>query len=165
MFAAVIGRHYASKFCILLSSVALLCLFSFASVASAASKLSKAAPSYDIPHLSVDNAVASAGFFRLVWHIANQQVELQESADPAFQNANIIYAGLDQATFVSGKADGVWYYRARTITDSANGQWSEPMAVTVSHHSLARAFMFLSLGVLVFLATLVIIIRGSKVSH
>ena len=37
--------------------------------------------------------------------------------------------------------------------------------VSVAHHLFSRAFMFFALGVVVFIATLLMVIRGSKESR
>lgn len=85
---------------------------------------------------------------------------LQEAASPEFSNASILYQGPDTATLVSGKADGTYYYRIRNTTTPA--EWSNITKVTVTHHPLSRAFMFFILGALVFVATLVMVIRGNR---
>ena len=114
------------------------------------------------PRLSSDTDVASAGFYRLMWKTNAEHVELQEATDPDFRKVKISYRGPDRATVISGKPDGTWYYRVRAADGADPGEWSRPVSVTVAHHSLSRALMFLSLGVVVFVATASIIIRGTK---
>jgi hypothetical protein len=113
------------------------------------------------PHLSVDNAIASAGFFRLSWESNAKRVELQVASSPDFQDPATVYTGPDRATVISGKPDGTLYYRIRALSNPEAGPWSEPVKVEVQHHSLARALMFLSLGILVFSITAIVIVRGS----
>ena len=113
------------------------------------------------PSLSSDENPATAGFFRLSWNTDSGNVELQKGSHKAFRNPVTTYLGPDQATVISGKPDGTWYYRARVLRGSNKGPWSEPIAVTVRHHSLARALIFLSLGIVVFLATAWMVVRGS----
>jgi hypothetical protein len=113
------------------------------------------------PRLSVDNAVASAGFFRLSWETDAKRVELQVDSSPDFQDPTTSYIGPDRATVISGKPDGTLYYRIRALGNPSSGLWSEPVMVEVRHHSLARALMFLSLGILVFSITVIVIVRGS----
>jgi hypothetical protein len=124
---------------------------------TAASELPIAAP-----RLSVDNPVASAGFFRLSWETDAGRVQLQEATDPAFQHATTPYVGPDQATVISGKPGGMWFYRVRALSEQRAGPWSEAIAVTVAHHDLLRAFLFLTVGVTVFAAIVLMIVRGPE---
>lgn len=112
------------------------------------------------PQLSSDSDVASAGFFRLSWETAAERVELQEDTGPDFRNPITTYLGSDRAAVISGKTDGTWYYRVRALDDARAGAWSEPVTVVVEHHSLSRALMFLSIGVIVFVAIVLMIMRG-----
>ena len=116
------------------------------------------------PSLSSDTEIASAGFYRLSWQKTGDavQVELQEANDPSFAHAALHYQGPDDASVISGKPNGTWYYRAREINGQQAGPWSETVKVTVAHHPLSRAFMFFSLGVIVFVATLLMVISGTK---
>lgn len=118
-----------------------------------------------VPRLSVNSEVATAGFFRLSWEADAVRVELQQAANPEFHSARTLYIGPDRATVISGKPDGVWYYRMRTVDAGRSGQWSESLAVTVSHHSLGRAVAFFALGVVIFLGILVVVVRGARQSH
>jgi hypothetical protein len=113
------------------------------------------------PRLSVDSAVATAGFFQLSWEIDAEQVELQEAADQDFRNPTTPYIGPDRAAVISGKPDGQWYYRVRAANGSETGPWSAPIEVNVSHHSLARALLFLALGITVFVAIVITVVRGT----
>lgn len=112
------------------------------------------------PVLGSDNTISSAGYFRLSWDTNAQHSELQEGDNPEFANPSVVYSGPDQAAVISGKSDGIWYYRIRTSNHQQTGPWSNVVAVTVKHHELSRAVMFFALGVLVFLAMLVMIFRG-----
>lgn len=116
------------------------------------------------PSLSSDTEIANAGFYRLSWQKPGDavQIQLQEANDPSFAHAALHYQGPDDASVISGKPDGTWYYRAREISDQLTGPWSETVKVTVAHHPLSRAFMFFALGVVVFVATLLLVISGTK---
>jgi hypothetical protein len=133
-------------------ALALLCLFTVATSRAQAA----------VPQLSVDKDIATAGYFRLSWESDAPQVELNEATNPEFRNALTPYRGPDSATVISGKPNGIWYYRVRAVNDADPGPWSETLAVTVAHHSLSRALLFLALGVLVFVAVVVMIIRGPR---
>lgn len=113
------------------------------------------------PRMSVDNSPASAGFYRLSWQTGNEHVELQEARTPGFDHPATVYTGPDRATVISGRPDGSWFYRIRSLDDQRAGPWSDPLRVTVAHHSLTRALLFLGLGVTVFIATVLMIVRGS----
>lgn len=114
------------------------------------------------PELSADTTVATAGYFGLSWGHAGEaggapaHFELQEAPDPAFAAPRTLYAGPDRATALSGRPDGIYYYRVR----ADGGAWSPVVAVEVMHHSLVRAGLFFALGAAVFLATVVLILRG-----
>jgi hypothetical protein len=112
------------------------------------------------PKLSVDSEIATAGFYRLNWPPPAGQVELQESTDPVFRDPATRYVGHDSATLISGKPDGQWYYRIRALSGTHTGDWSNTVAITVNHHSLVRALLFLSLGIVVFFATMLLVMRG-----
>lgn len=88
--------------------------------------------------------------------------EVQESSDEMFSSPTPVYKGPDLATFLSGRSDGNYYYRVRTVEPGAPGPWSSVHRVEVNHHSLARAFLFLSVGAIVFLATIFVIVRGDR---
>lgn len=114
----------------------------------------------DVPRLFSDTATATAGYFRVSWETAATRVELQEANDPAFRQAVTRYSGPDRATVISGKPDGIWYYRIRAADAPQAGAWSMAVRVAVVHHDLHRALLFFALGVTVFLATLLLIARG-----
>ena len=115
------------------------------------------------PALASDTEIATAGFYRLSWKTDKPgRVELQQADNPAFTHATLRYSGPDRASVISGMPNGKWYYRVRTLDDLDPGPWSKPVEVTVAHHPLSRAFMFFALGVAVFLATVVLILRGEE---
>jgi hypothetical protein len=109
--------------------------------------------------LEADTAVASAGYFQLRWS-GSPAVELQESTSPQFTEPRILYAGSDRARVVSGKPDGDWYYRARSV--SSGSSFSNIVKVEVRHHPLGRAVAFFVVGAVVFLATALLIVNGAR---
>jgi hypothetical protein len=113
------------------------------------------------PRLHADTDIATAGFYRLSWEAGAGRVELQEAESPGFAHPATRYLGHDRATVISGRPDGVWYYRLRSRDDARAGPWSETVRVTVQHHPLSRALLFFGLGIAVFLATLLMILRGT----
>ncbi|HLT80768.1 MAG TPA: hypothetical protein VKZ86_07035 [Cyclobacteriaceae bacterium] len=99
------------------------------------------------------------GHVRLRWQAVgpNAIYELQQSDTPAFDNAETIYRGPDLATFISGLPDGVYYYRLRMN----DGDWSEPLTLTVKHYSLQLALTLAGLGAIVFLLTVALVLKGT----
>ena len=113
-----------------------------------------------VPTLKSDSNESSAGYYQLHWtNNHTGDFILQESSKPDFSNAELLYQGPDTATLVSGRKNGTYYYRVRSA--DAENEWSNPVRVNVTHHPLSRAFMFFSLGALVFVATLTMVIRGN----
>lgn len=78
---------------------------------------------------------------------------------PDFTDSKTLYQGPDTATLVSGRKNGTYYYRVRS--EKPGSDWSNAVEVKVAHHPLSRAFMFFSLGALVFVATLTMVVRGN----
>lgn len=117
----------------------------------------------------VASITSNAGYFSLSW-TSDKPVEAEapfhyqvvSSTSPSFTATTVVYEGPEPATLISGKPDGNYYYRARHITTDALplSAWSDPLHVDVSHHTLQRAFSFLSIGALVFVATCALIIGG-----
>jgi hypothetical protein len=107
--------------------------------------------------LESDMDVATAGYFQLRW-IADSSIELQESRSADFASARTVYAGPDAARVLSGKPDGDWYYRVA----ASDGDVSNIVKVMVRHHSFERAVAFFTVGLTVFLATLLMIVSGAR---
>ncbi|MCR9144132.1 MAG: hypothetical protein NXI24_17925 [bacterium] len=126
----------------------------------------------DAPEFVEPPASANAGYFSLNWRMpessANAEAdddptprfEIQEGTNADFTNPRLIYRGPETATTVSGKADGDYFYRVRKIDARNDQSWSAVHTVRVVHHPLNRAFAFLLLGGVVFLATAFLILRG-----
>jgi hypothetical protein len=114
--------------------------------------------------LTSDTETATAGYYQLTWQAADAtSFELQEAGSENFADTHTIYNGPDLASVLSGRRNGNYYYRIRTVAqDGSHGPWSNIVKVTVQHHSLRRAFMFFTAGAIVFLAILGSIIYGSR---
>jgi hypothetical protein len=109
--------------------------------------------------LSITPATSTTGTFDLRWQgAADAGYELEERRPN--QPARIIYRGRDTARVVTGLPNGQYAYRIRDIQQKVADGWSETHTVLVQHHSLTRALTFFTIGLLVFLATLAVIIRG-----
>ena len=113
--------------------------------------------------LSPSTTNSNDGSVNLSWTIpAHASIELQQATrgNPAYE---VIYKGADTATVITGLPDGDYLYRARLIrNDSDFTEWTEPVSVNVTHHSLVRAFLFFITGALVFLGTLLLVIFGAR---
>ncbi len=119
-------------------------------------------PAVAAPELKSDTPVATAGFYQLQWEADQVLVdyELQEATRADFADARSLYRGPDRASVLSGKSDGDYYYRVRVLDATGASPWSDSLHVQVRSHPLNRALVFLALGALVFLATVVLILRG-----
>lgn len=113
------------------------------------------------PRIETDTSLTTAGYYQLRWTAATTNVDV-EVDDPASGSTTIIYSGPDRARVISGQSDGTRQYRVREVDDSGASAWSPALSVTVAHHSLGRAFSFFAVGALVFLATLVLVVRGAR---
>ena len=123
----------------------------------------------NIPVLTTDTQLVTAGYYQLSWQPglvgASNKVtgfELQRSATKSFRLIKTIYRGPDRASVISGRPDGVYYYRVRAIySDQTISGWSKPVQVRVQHHSLQKAWLFFTAGALVFVITLLFIVVSS----
>ena len=107
-----------------------------------------------------DISPATAGYFGLEWEAAPENDTpflLERSASPSFAEATRIYEGPDLGTFESGLPDGTYYYRL-----SGGKQEGPVYAVTVKHHSLTRAYLFLGIGAFVFGVLMAILLIGHR---
>ena len=122
------------------------------------------------PPLTADTALAREGYFVLRWSVEENpgaRLILQQSANPDFAEftaANGEPTSIDQwdvsnaVQFTqSGLDNGDYYYR---LTDDFGV--SNTVQVTVEHHSLVRALMFFSMGLLLFLILVAMIIVGHR---
>lgn len=117
------------------------------------------------PTIEAPAGPATAGFYRLAWTgpaDGPTRFQLIEARDAQFTQAFTAYVGEDQARVFSGRPDGTYYYRLRALPEGrAPSAWSRPVAVTVAHHALPRAWTFFGAGAVVFLATLGLIVTGA----
>ncbi|MEJ2143061.1 MAG: hypothetical protein P8Y24_12045 [Gammaproteobacteria bacterium] len=116
--------------------------------------------------LTSDSQLATAGYYQLSWSGDTDIFQLQESMASDFNNYKVIYEGKDLARVVSGKPDGDYYYRIKvTANNSPQAQVSNVVKVTVSHHPLQTAILFFLAGAIVFIAILVLILKGNKLAN
>ena len=86
-------------------------------------------------------------------------VYILEQATEDAEKAEQIYRGSDTSTMISGKPVGRNHDIVRTDDGSSS---SNPLTVSVAHHSLATAFNFFIIGVVVFIFILIAIILGNR---
>jgi hypothetical protein len=111
--------------------------------------------------LDITPEVSNTGTFNIHWQGAEgARFDLMEQR--ADGDSRIVYRGSDTARVMTGKPNGRYTYRVRSERDADPGPWSEPVEVTVAHHPLIRAFAFFGVGLLVFLATVTLILRGER---
>lgn len=120
---------------------------------------------FTVPHTSK----SSSGNIKLIWELDGKQdvwekteFELQKSRDEEFTEAKTAYTGPDRATFISGLADGMYYYRIRVIKGDEVGVWSDTVKFEVKHHSLKLALVLFFIGAIVFSATVWIVLKGAS---
>jgi len=112
--------------------------------------------------LTVNSSLATEGYFTLSWSDSDEPIRLYESTDRDFRNRELIYQGKDTARTVTGKPDGVYFYRLSSNQDESTAKWSEIVEVEVKHHSLAHAMAYFAVGAIVFLASLGTIVVSAR---
>lgn len=108
--------------------------------------------------ITANTNVSRTGQFQLKWDSDGGETHftVQQAKSPEFRHPKTIYEGLDLGRSISGKFDGVYYYRVR----AGEGEWSDPVKVEVQHYDLSTAFLVLGIGAVVFIATVGLIIGG-----
>jgi len=102
---------------------------------------------------------SNSGHIKLEWEAEMDTIfELQRAPTRHFSEPTISYKGPDRASFISGLEEGEYYYRVRT----AGGAWSEPLLIRVRYQSMTLAFTLFGLGGIVFLLTVLVVIRGVR---
>ena len=109
--------------------------------------------------------LATEGLVDLVWEAEpvddSIQFQLQQSSDSEFSEVKTRYEGLDRGTYVSGLLEGDYYFRVRTLAvEGEPGPWSDPMHVQVRYVSHTLVFWLMSIGSIVFIATVLTVIKG-----
>lgn len=109
--------------------------------------------------LSSDTEISSEGYFVLSWESDTQlPLTLQQSQSAAFDDVRITNLPADGSITITGLRDGNYFYRVL----AADQEQSNIIQVQVEHHTLARAFSFFSLGLVLFIVLLVTILIGRK---
>jgi hypothetical protein len=106
--------------------------------------------------LQTSTELSTSGTFDLRWTGAQGErfrlLELNDDVSP-----RLVYQGRDTARVMTGLPDGSYRYQVKGESST-----SQPVNVTVTHHSLNRAFGFFGVGLIVFVATLWLVVRGER---
>lgn len=106
--------------------------------------------------LQTSTELSTSGTFDLSWTGSDgENFRLLQLNDD--DSSRLIYQGRDTARVMTGLSNGS--YRYQVAGESAV---SQPVSVSVSHHSLSRAFGFFGVGLIVFIATLWLVVRGER---
>ena len=106
--------------------------------------------------LQASSETSTDGTFNLSWQgQAGEQFRLLELADE--DTIRLVYEGRDTARVMTGLPDGSYRYQVE-----GESGLSLPVSITVSHHSLNRAFGFFFVGLIVFITTLWLVVRGER---
>lgn len=91
--------------------------------------------------------------------------QLQEASEPDFSDAVVRYEGSERQSFISGLANGDYFFRVRgrPASDVPWSDWSEVKTLQVVHHSRTFAMTMFGVGSVVFLAIVLTIWRGNRV--
>lgn len=125
--------------------------------------------------LDVKPSRSTDGVYQLSWQ-AKGKVVLEEARDPGFTDPRVVYRGRDQATTLTGRRDGVYYYRLAPVPPATSGRATSqgqglaadgegasiPVQVRVAHHSLVRALGVFAVGLAVFAATVRLVLAGPE---
>ncbi|MBW2536898.1 MAG: hypothetical protein JRI55_35765 [Deltaproteobacteria bacterium] len=109
------------------------------------------------PTLECPAAPSDTGAYRLAW-----KGDSQGKLFRLEENGEVLYVGPQQATTVSGRAEGSYSYRVGMLEGKKVSSWSEPCTVVVSPPSLALALTLFGVGLFVFLATVFAVVRGHR---
>lgn len=118
-----------------------------------------------------DSLFTQDGHVKLIWRVPEGsdevlwQYEVQVDSSADFPAPTQLYQGPDQATFISGLPNGDYHYRIRVVGPEVEtpGAWDEAY-VEVEHHSLNLALTIAGLGSVVFVLTVILVLRGTVIS-
>ena len=117
-------------------------------------------------------AASHDGNLLLQWRVPDALEKATESDVPKWtfeveerfaDTTTTIDAGPHASTALSGRDDGRYRYRVRTVAaDGTPGPWSEAIELRVSHHPLWLALLLFGIGAAVFVATATLILAGHR---
>ena len=86
---------------------------------------------------------------------------LERSRSPDFADETVLYQGKERGTFVSGMAEGNYYFRVFIRHGERVGPRGDVLVVNVTYVERQKVVLLLAVGFLVFIATVGVIIFGS----
>ena len=123
----------------------------------------------DTLRLTSSTSESTAGNYQLIWSWPDAPVNVsyqlsERVVDPPSESTYVvIYEGGHTASVLSGKPNGAYEYRVTALSNELTQSiYSNSLTVKVAHHSLTDALVFFSIGVVIFLAILVVIFRGAR---
>lgn len=111
--------------------------------------------------LSSDTVLTREGYF--VISLASDTppgttATLEQSASADFANPHVYILPANGNITITGLPDGQYHFRARL----GDGDFGDPLVVEVAHHSLARAFSFFFIGLVLFVILVTTILLGNR---
>jgi hypothetical protein len=109
--------------------------------------------------LEVDTPISTEGYFVISWQLSDstQNPTLQQSTSLTFTAPHNRQLTPQGSLTITGLPDGEYYFR---LVDG-EAQLSDPLQVTVEHHTLERAGLFFALGLVLFIILVATILRGA----
>jgi hypothetical protein len=110
------------------------------------------------PTIQCPEDPSNTGAYRISWKGSDGAVYRLE------ENGVRLYQGPHDASTVTGREAGIYDYRVGILDDAGQEvqSWSQSCRVEVAPPSLALALTLFSLGLVVFLSTLILIVRGHR---
>lgn len=106
---------------------------------------------------------ADSGYTKLIWALEKKNNEkneyiLEVSKNKDFTGSKIIYKGPNEAEYITGLNEGIYYYRVK----SNHSDWSKTLTLTVKYKSLKLAWALFSIGAVVFISIVLFILIGNR---
>lgn len=117
--------------------------------------LAKPPPAFEDPAPSTSHN----GAVQVQWSGGRGEYEVQLRHGEHVRSA---YRGPMASAHLSGLVDGEYALQVRARTEDGGWTaWSAPKRVTVEHHPMSLVWVLMSLGLLTFAATAVVVVRSS----
>lgn len=109
--------------------------------------------------LQSNSELVHEGYFVLSWVStppSSKSIVLQQSTTKSFSNPRQFSLPADGSITITGLTDGHYFFRA-----IQNNLHSNTVSIRVSHHSLQKAGLFFTIGLLLFAILLLTIFTGN----
>ena len=124
----------------------------------------------EIEGVRISSATTNVPNYTLAWGLEGDEdadgthFVVEQAAEIGFSEARRIYSGTDTASFRGGLSEGTYFYRVRALNGDNDGigPWSPPLQVVVAYQSLRQAITFFAVGAVVVLATVILVIAGTR---